>query len=42
MSGEKEKPSKLKEKISGIVKKVGQPAWIRIARILGIPIHKDP
>ena len=31
MSGEKEKPSKLREKISGIVKKVGLPGWIKIA-----------
>ena len=42
MSGEKEKPSKLREKISGIVKKVGLPAWIKIAKFLGIPVMKDP
>ena len=42
MSDEKEKPSKLREKITGIVKKVGLPAWIKIVRFLGIPIHKDP
>ena len=42
MSDEKERDSKLREKISGIVKKVGLPAWIKIAKFLGIPIHKDP
>ena len=42
MSDEKKKPSKLREKISGIIKKVGLPAWIKIAKFLGIPIMKDP
>ena len=42
MSDEKEEPRKLKEKITGIIKKVGLPAWVKIAKFLGIPIHKDP
>ena len=42
MSDDKKKPSKLREKITGIVKKVGLPAWIKIARFLGIPVMKDP
>jgi hypothetical protein len=42
MSDKKKKPSKLREKIRGIVKMVGLPAWIKIAKFLGIPIHKDP
>ena len=42
MSDEKKKLSKLREKITGIIKKVGLPAWVKIAKFLGIPIHKDP
>ena len=42
MSDEKEKPGKLRKMISGIIKKVGLPAWVKIARFLGIPIMKDP
>ena len=42
MSDEKKNPSKFREKIRGIVKKLGLPAWIKIAKFLGIPIHKDP
>ena len=42
MPDKKEEPRKLKEKISGIVKKVGLPAWIKIAKFLGIPVMKDP
>ena len=42
MSDEKEKPGKVREKIGQIIKKVSLPAWIKIAKFLGIPIHKDP
>ena len=42
MPDKKEEPSRLREKITGIVKKVGLPAWIKIAKFLGIPVMKDP
>lgn len=42
MPDEKEKTSKLREKISEIIKKVELPTLIKIARILGVPIMKDP
>jgi hypothetical protein len=42
MSDEKQWDSKLREKITGIVKKVGLLAWIKIAKFLGIPVMKDP
>ncbi len=42
MSDEKEKTGKLREKIIEIIKKVEFPTLVKIARVLGIPIMKDP
>jgi hypothetical protein len=42
MSDEKERDSKLRAKILEMIKKVDLPTLIRIGRILGIPIHKEP
>jgi len=42
MSDEKEKDNKLREKIIEMIKKVDLPTLIKIGRILGIPVHKDP
>ena len=42
MSGDKEKPSKLREKIGQIIKKFDVSVLIKITRFLGIPIMKEP
>jgi len=42
MSEKTEKTKGLREKIIGTIKKVNPLTLIKIARILGIPIKKDP
>jgi len=42
MSDEKERTDKLREKIIDVIKKIDLSKLIKIARILGIPIMKDP
>lgn len=42
MSEETEKTKGLREKIIDVIKKIDLLTLIKIARILGIPIKKDP